>query len=133
MFSWLDDVTRDMSHAMRTFWRSSGFTTVALLTLGLGIGANTGIRIALGAGRSRVVAMVMRQGLMLTTLGIMIGLAGALTLNSLIASLLFGVEPTDQTTIAAVIATIVVVAVIACGLPALRASRLDPNVVLRTN
>jgi ABC-type antimicrobial peptide transport system permease subunit len=92
-----------------------------------------GIRIALGAARSRVIALVMTQGLVLTTIGVVIGLGGAFALNSLIASLLFGVEPTDQTTIAAVIATIAVVAIVACGLPAFRASRLDPNVVLRTN
>ena len=92
-----------------------------------------GIRIALGAARSSVIALVMKQGLALTTIGVAIGLAGAFGLNSLIASLLFGVEATDQTTIAAVIATIAIVATIACGLPAFRASRLDPNVVLRTN
>jgi predicted permease len=92
-----------------------------------------GIRIALGASRLRVLALVMRPGLVLTTVGVSIGLAGALALNSLIASLLFGVEPTDTSTIAAVVATIAVVATVACGLPAFRASRLDPNVVLRTN
>lgn len=92
-----------------------------------------GIRIALGAGRSNVLAMVMRQGLVLTTIGVMIGLGGALALNSLIAALLFGVEPTDAATITVVIATIALVAFVTCDLPALRASRLDPNVVLRTN
>jgi predicted permease len=92
-----------------------------------------GIRIALGAGRSRVLALVMRQGLLLTITGLAIGLGGAFALNSLITSLLFGVEPTDATTIAAVVTTIALVAAVACGLPALRASRLDPNVVLRTN
>jgi putative ABC transport system permease protein len=92
-----------------------------------------GIRMALGAGRARVIARVMRQGLTLTTIGIGLGVIGALWLNSLIASLLFGVEPTDEATMTAVIATIVIVATIACALPAVRASRLDPNVVLRTN
>src|SRR5213596_3839453 len=90
-----------------------------------------GIRIALGAARSSVVALVMKQGLQLTAIGVTIGLAGALALNRLIASLLFGVQPTDTVTIAFVIATITAVAVVASWLPAWRASRLDPNVVLR--
>ena len=90
-----------------------------------------GIRVALGAARSSVLALVMKQGLQLTIIGIILGLAGALGLNRLIASLLFGVRPTDPTTLAAVVATITLVAAFACWLPAWRASRLDPNSVLR--
>ena len=90
-----------------------------------------GIRMALGAGRSSVLAQVMKQGLVLTAAGVVAGLAGALGLNRLIGSLLFGVQPTDAATLAAVVATIAVVAVVACGWPAWRASRLDPNVALR--
>ena len=92
-----------------------------------------GIRIALGAARSSVVALVMKQGLQLTIIGVVVGLAGALGLNRLIASVLFGVQPTDPTTLAAVIVTITLVAAGACWLPAWRASRLDPSVVLRTD
>jgi ABC-type antimicrobial peptide transport system permease subunit len=65
-----------------------------------------------------------------TTLGAAIGLAGALALNRLAASLLFGVQPTDTVTIGVVIATIAAVAVVASWLPAWRASRVDPNIVL---
>jgi ABC-type antimicrobial peptide transport system permease subunit len=90
-----------------------------------------GIRMALGADQSSVLGQVMKQGLLLTTVGIVIGLAGAFALNRLIASLLFGVQPTDTTTIAGVIATITLVAAVACLLPAWRASRVDPIVVLR--
>jgi len=90
-----------------------------------------GIRVALGAAHSNVLAQIMKQGLQVTGLGVIFGLAGALALNRLIASLLFGVQPTDAVTIAFVIATITTVAVIASWLPAWRASRLDPNVVLR--
>jgi len=90
-----------------------------------------GIRMALGANRSRVLAQVMKHGLFLTTIGIAAGLASAVGLNRLIASLLFGVQPTDTSTLAAVIVTISLVAVVACWLPAWRASRLDPNIVLR--
>jgi len=90
-----------------------------------------GIRIALGATRSHVLTQIMKQGLQVTALGVTIGLAGALALNRLIASLLFGVQPTDTATIAFVIATITAVAVVASWLPAWRASRVDPNIVLR--
>jgi predicted permease len=90
-----------------------------------------GIRMALGAAQSSVLSQVMKQGLVLTIVGIIVGLAGAFGLNRLIASLLFGVQPTDPITIAAVVATICAVAVVACWLPAWRASRVDPNVVLR--
>jgi putative ABC transport system permease protein len=92
-----------------------------------------GIRMALGAGRSSVLAQVMKQGLQLTTIGVVAGLAGAFGLNRLITSMLFGVQPTDPTTITAVVATIAAVAALGCWLPAFRASRLDPNVVLRTD
>jgi ABC-type antimicrobial peptide transport system permease subunit len=90
-----------------------------------------GIRVALGAARSHVLTQIMKQGLQVTALGVTIGLAGALAVNRLIASLLFGVQPTDTVTIASVIAMITAVAVVASWLPAWRASRLDPNVVLR--
>jgi predicted permease len=92
-----------------------------------------GIRIALGAARSSVLALVMTQGLQLTILGVVVGLAGALGLNRLIGSVLFGVQPTDPTTLAAVTMTITLVAAGACWLPAWRASRLDPNAVLRAD
>jgi len=92
-----------------------------------------GIRIALGAARSSVVALVMKQGLQLTIIGVVVGLAGALWLNRLITSVLFGVQPTDVATMGTVIATITIVAAIACWLPAWRACRLDPNAVLRAD
>jgi ABC-type antimicrobial peptide transport system permease subunit len=90
-----------------------------------------GIRVALGAARAHLLTQIMKQGLHVTALGVTIGLAGALAVNRLMASLLFGVQPTDTVTIASVIATITAVAVVASWLPAWRASRLDPNVVLR--
>jgi ABC-type antimicrobial peptide transport system permease subunit len=90
-----------------------------------------GIRMALGADAGNVLGDVMKQGLTLTTIGIVAGLAGAFAMNRLIASLLFGVQPTDPMTMVAVVGTITLVAAIACWLPAWRASRVDPNVVLR--
>jgi predicted permease len=90
-----------------------------------------GIRLAIGASRGGIVALVMKQGLAVASIGLVAGLAGALGLNRLFASLLFGVEPTDPGTLAAVTSTMAIVAALACGVPAWRASRLDPNVVLR--
>jgi putative ABC transport system permease protein len=90
-----------------------------------------GIRMALGADQGSVLQEVMRQGLLLTTVGLVAGLAGAFALNRLIASLLFGVQPTDLMTLVAVVGTITLVAAVACVLPAWRASRVDPIVVLR--
>jgi ABC-type antimicrobial peptide transport system permease subunit len=90
-----------------------------------------GIRMALGANQGSVLGEVMKQGLVLTSVGLVVGLLGALALNRLIASLLFGVQPSDPTTLVAVVATITLVASIACLLPAWRASRVDPIVVLR--
>jgi len=81
-----------------------------------------GIRFALGATRSHVLIQIIKQGLQLTALGVTIGLAGALAVNRLIASLLFGVQPTDTVTIAFVIATITALAAVASWLPAWRAS-----------
>jgi predicted permease len=89
------------------------------------------IRMALGANRSSVLVHVMSEGLVLTGVGVGVGLAGAFGLNRLIASLLFGVRPTDVSTVAGVAATMILVAAVACWLPAWRASRLDPSAVLR--
>jgi predicted permease len=91
-----------------------------------------GIRMALGAGRSRVLTDIIREGLKLAMAGVLAGMGSAILLNRLIASLLFGVAPTDATTFATAIPTIALIAGVACFLPAWRASRLDPNVVLRS-
>jgi ABC-type antimicrobial peptide transport system permease subunit len=90
-----------------------------------------GIRMALGARQSTVLGQVMGQGLVLTGLGLGLGLVCAFALTRLMTSLLFGVRPTDPVTLAAVAASIALVAAIACYLPAYRASRVDPIVVLR--
>ena len=92
-----------------------------------------GVRMALGASRSSVIGLVMKQGLQPTVIGVIVGVAGAFAANRMIASLLFGVQPTDTVTMAGVIATISTVAAVACWLPGWRASRLDPNVTLRAD
>ena len=90
-----------------------------------------GIRMALGADRASVLRMVLGQGLRLTLFGVLAGLTAAFALNRMIASLLFGVKPTDPATIGGVVLLITTVAVIACYLPARGATRVDPMIVLR--
>jgi predicted permease len=90
-----------------------------------------GIRMALGAERAAVLRMVLSQGLRLTLIGLAGGVGVALALNRLLASLLFGVAPTDPITIAAVVTLITAVSLIGCYLPARRATRVDPMVALR--
>ncbi len=90
-----------------------------------------GIRMALGANQRAVLAGVMVHGLAPAAVGVAAGLAGAAALSQVLAALLFGVQPIDPATMTAVAGTIGVVAAMACALPAWRASRVDPNVVLR--
>jgi putative ABC transport system permease protein len=90
-----------------------------------------GIRMALGADRGSVLRMVMGQGLGLTAVGIVAGLAVAFGMNRVLTSLLFGVRPTDPLTISAVVGLMIVVALVACLLPAHAATRVDPMIVLR--
>ena len=90
-----------------------------------------GIRMALGANRRSVLGMVMGQGMILAIAGVVIGVLGALGVNRVMATLLFGIEPTDPATIAAVVATIGTVALLACYMPARRATLVDPMRVLR--
>ena len=90
-----------------------------------------GVRSALGAARSSVVTMVLTQGIRLTVLGLAIGLAVTLVASRTIQSLLFGVSPTDPLTYAVVALLLVGVSVLACGVPAWRAARIDPAITLR--
>jgi ABC-type antimicrobial peptide transport system permease subunit len=90
-----------------------------------------GIRMALGADRFEVITLVMKQGLQSAAIGIAVGVIGAFAVTRLIGSLLFGVRPNDGLTTASVVALITAVAALASILPAWRASRVDPNVVLK--
>ena len=90
-----------------------------------------GIRMALGAVRSRVLLLVVRQGMALAGAGVVIGLLGAFGLTRLLSSQLFAVRATDPSTFALVSALLVVIALIATLVPALRATRVDPVVALR--
>jgi predicted permease len=90
-----------------------------------------GIRMALGASATDVLGMVIRQGVLLTLLGVAIGLAAAPAVTRLISSMIFGVTPYDPLTFVAVAAILVIVALAACYIPAQRAMRVDPLVALR--
>jgi putative ABC transport system permease protein len=90
-----------------------------------------GIRMALGAQKSNVLGLVIKNGMILTLIGIAIGLAVAFSLTRLMGALLFEVAPTDATTFAAVPILFIVVALIACYIPARRATKVDPVVALR--
>ena len=91
-----------------------------------------GIRIALGAQRQDVFRMIVGQGLILALIGVVLGTAGALALTRLITGLLYGVSPTDGPTFVVMALLMMVVAGLACYLPARRATRVDPLVALRT-
>ncbi len=93
--------------------------------------AEIGVRMALGAGPSRVVREILVEGLRLVALGIGLGLAAAFGLTRLMSSLLFGVPPTDPSTFAGVALLLAAAALTACWIPARRASRVDPMVALR--
>jgi predicted permease len=90
-----------------------------------------GVRMALGAQLRDVLGMVLRSGMSLALIGIAIGLAGAFLLTRLMRTLLFGVTPTDALTFASVAVILFVVALLACYLPARKATKVDPLVALR--
>jgi putative ABC transport system permease protein len=90
-----------------------------------------GIRIALGARRADVLGMVLRQGMQMAGLGIVIGIAGAFALTRLLSALLYGVKATDPSTFIAVSLVLALTALVACWLPALKATRVDPLHALR--
>jgi len=90
-----------------------------------------GLRVALGAQPGDVRSLVMKQGGVLVALGIVAGLAAAFALTRLMSSLLFGVAPTDPLTFASVTLILAAVALLACYIPARRATKVDPIQILR--
>ena len=90
-----------------------------------------GIRMALGAERRNVLRLIVGQGLRLTVIGVALGVAGAWALTSFLASFLFGVAPRDPATFVLVSLVLVAVSILACYIPARRATKVDPMVALR--
>ena len=90
-----------------------------------------GVRMALGAQRRDVLKLILAQGVVLLFIGTGVGLIGAFLLTRFLASLLFGVRPTDTATFATVSLLLALVAIVACYIPARRATRVDPMVALR--
>jgi putative ABC transport system permease protein len=138
------DRLKDLSTADRRFALSlfAGFAAVALILAAAGIFGvlsatvvertrEIGVRTALGAPRGRILEMVVRQGMVLTTAGLVVGLLGTWGSTRVIATLLYGVGASDPTVLAVVVVSLVVVALIASALPAWRASRVDPVIALR--
>jgi putative ABC transport system permease protein len=134
----------DMSIAQRRFsmWLLGIFAGVAMILAIVGIYGvmsytvsqrthEIGLRMALGAETRQVLGMVVREGLLLTVIGVLIGVTGAAAATKAMGGLLFGITSTDPVTYLGVTALLVAVAVIACYLPARRASRVDPLVALR--
>jgi putative ABC transport system permease protein len=90
-----------------------------------------GIRIALGAGRFDILRLVVGQALALTGAGMLIGLAGSLLLTRFMTNLLYGVSPTDPRILMLVAMALTLVALLACYIPARRATEVDPMITLR--
>ncbi len=90
-----------------------------------------GIRMALGADRGTILTLVLGRGLLLSGVGVALGLAASAALTRVLATYLFNVSPTDPWTLAGVAAVIGLVAAAACIVPAWRATRVDPLTVLR--
>ena len=131
--------------AQRRFqtWLLIAFAAVALALAGFGIFSvihystvqrthDIGIRMALGAGPSDVLGMVLWAGLRLACVGLIAGLSGALSLTWVLSSLLYGVASTDPLTLTGVSVLLVAIALLAGYLPAKRATRVDPLVALRS-
>jgi len=118
------------------------FASIALLLSVVGIYGVTsydvaqrtreiGIRMALGARPAEVLALLLRQGLLLILAGTVLGVAASAALTRFLSSMLFEVKPTDPWTFALVVALLIFVAIVACWIPARRAMRVDPMVALR--
>jgi len=121
---------------------ASAFGGVALFLASLGIYGvlaylvarrtrEIGIRVALGSTRAGILNLVLREGFELVVLGLVLGLAGALSLHKAVASEIYGVRPLDPLVLASVMALLAIVALVACAVPARRAMRVDPMVALR--
>lgn len=137
-----EEINESLIQERLVTWLTSAFGIVATLLTALGLyGVLTfsvarrtreiGIRVALGAQRRAVMKLILSQALILVLIGIVVGSLASFGLSRLIASLMFGVNPTSVPTLAGVAAGLFLVALFACYLPARRATKVDPLVALR--
>ncbi len=137
-----DILDATMSNRQMSMWLLSAFAGLALLLSAFGLYSvlaytvrrrvrEIGIRMALGASLGDVLRIVLMDGMKPTIAGILVGLAGALAMSSLLQKLIYGIRPTDPLTFVAVTAALALVALTASVLPAWRATRVDPIQVLR--
>jgi predicted permease len=135
-------VNRTLAPERLVSWLSMGFGIVALLLTSVGLYGilaynvvrrtkEFGVRMALGAGRLTIVRMVMTEAVLLVGIGLMVGLAAAVSVGNLAAKLLFGVQPRDTMTFASATLILVLVAIAAGYIPARRATRVEPATALR--
>jgi putative ABC transport system permease protein len=138
-----DIIDLDVADRRQQMTLLGAFAALALLLASIGLygvlsyavtqrAREIGVRMALGATGGRVVRMVVARGLALTGAGLAIGTVGALVATRSMKTMLYGVEATDPATFAGVAVVLGAIAALACWIPARRASRVDPVVVLRT-
>jgi putative ABC transport system permease protein len=142
VFTMDDVITKSLSQSRFNTLLLGVFAGLALLLAAIGIYSvlsysvrqrvpEIGIRLALGARMTDVLRMVVIEGMKPTLLGVAIGLVAALAMGRLVASLVFQVKPSDPTTFLAVAALLALIALLACVIPAYRASKVNPVVALR--
>ena len=137
-----DFIAESLSQQRLNMWLLAAFASLALLLAATGIYSvlsysvrrrvqEIGIRMALGAQFTDIIQMILRQGARLALVGVAIGLGAAFALTRLMASQLFGVKPTDPLTFLSVALGLILIALVACYIPARRAAKVDPMVALR--
>jgi putative ABC transport system permease protein len=136
-------VARSLAEPRLYSWLFAAFAVAAVSLAAIGLyglisfsvtqrSKEIGVRVALGASRSEVMLLVLREGLGLASIGAVVGLVGGVAATRSLVGLINGGTPTDPSTFVAVIAVLLGAAAIACYLPARRAARLDPLRALRT-
>ncbi|MGH9522253.1 MAG: ADOP family duplicated permease [Terriglobales bacterium] len=134
----------DQSEAQRHFTMTifEVFALIALLLAATGIYGvlsgsvsermrEIGVRAALGASRADILNLVLRQGMAMTGIGVLFGIAGAAAASRALTTILFGISRLDPATYSAVVVLLAVVSAVACAVPAWRAARVDPSITLR--
>jgi putative ABC transport system permease protein len=135
-------IERSVSGRRMSMLLMSIFAGLAMVMAAIGLSATIsytvsertneiGIRMALGAHKVDILSLIMRQAMLLTIIGIVIGLVGAYALTKLMSSMLFGVTATEPTAFLLVAAGLGIIALLACYLPARRATKIEPMIALR--